>query len=401
VVVMFDARLAPPAEGPAPVLVSFGPPDRQRRLTVAARLVLAVPHILALGLLAVVALVVAVVGWCGALVDGRLPRPAAEFLSGYLRWQARLGAYLFLLTDVYPPFTLHDSGYPVRVATQPGPLNRWAVAFRLVLAVPALVVMATATYGIATVVLVVSWFVVLATGRVPPSLHQVFAAFLRYQARVDGYLFMVTSQYPWGLLGDPETSPAGAPGDGAAAPVPWRPSPPSPVHDPYWQVVLTARAKNLLVFVIVLGVASLAVLNIANAVSRYNRFQTEQAAGARVQSAYQTLSTRVVGYASATRSCESSVEPLPCLTGAALSVSEAFTVFGRRLTATAMPASAATARSVVVADSARAERDFAALSVADSTGRYQLAIESSKLTQLLTRFDRDYQELGTHLDNLG
>jgi hypothetical protein len=136
-------------------------------------------------------------------------------------------------------------------------------------------------------------------------------------------------------------------------------------------------------------------------VSRYNRFQTEQAAGARVQSAYQTLSTRVVGYASATRSCESSVEPLPCLTGAALSVSEAFTVFGRRLTATAMPASAATARSVVVADSARAERDFAALSVADSTGRYQLAIESSKLTQLLTRFDRDYQELGTHLDNLG
>jgi hypothetical protein len=399
-VVMFDARPAPPAEGPAPVLVSFGPPDRQRRLTVAARLVLAAPHVVVLGLLTVVALVVAVMGWCVALAAGRPPRPVAEFLTGYLRWQARLGAYLFLLTDVYPPFTLHDAGYPVRVTTRPGPLNRWAVAFRLVLAVPALVVAATATYGIATVVLVVSWFVVLANGRVPPSLHQVFAAFLRYQARVGGYLFMVTSQYPWGLLGDPEREPTGAPADGAAS-VGWRPAPPSPVHDPYWQVVLTARAKNLLVLVLVLGVASLAGLNIANAVSRYDRFQTEQQAGARVQSAYQTLSARVIGYESATRSCESLAEPLPCLTGAAQSVSEAFAVFARRLTGTAMPASAVAARGVVVADSARAERAFAELSVADSSGRYQLAIENSKLAPLLTRFDRDYQELGTQLDNLG
>jgi hypothetical protein len=218
-------------------------------------------------------------------------------------------------------------------------------------------------------------------------LHQVFAAFLRYQARVGGYLFMVTSQYPWGLLGDPEREPTGAPADGAAS-VGWRPAPPSPVHDPYWQVVLTARAKNLLVLVLVLGVASLAGLNIANAVSRYDRFQTEQQAGARVQSAYQTLSARVIGYESATRSCESLAEPLPCLTGAAQSVSEAFAVFARRLTGTAMPASAVAARGVVVADSARAERAFAELSVADSSGRYQLAIENSKLAPLLTRFDR-------------
>ena len=66
-----------------------------------------------------------------------------------------------------------------------------------------------------------------------------------------------------------------------------------------------------------------------------------------------------------------------------------------------MPASAVAARGLVVADSARAERAFAELSVADSSGRYQLAIESSKLAQLLTRFDRDYQELGTQLDKLG
>jgi hypothetical protein len=33
---------------------------------------------------------------------------------------ARVYAYTFLLTDVYPPFSLADADYPVRVAAMPG-----------------------------------------------------------------------------------------------------------------------------------------------------------------------------------------------------------------------------------------------------------------------------------------
>ena len=48
------------------------------------------------------------------------------------------GAYLFLLTDEYPPFTLEDVEYPVRpILPGRGPLNRVAVFFRLILAIPA------------------------------------------------------------------------------------------------------------------------------------------------------------------------------------------------------------------------------------------------------------------------
>jgi hypothetical protein len=376
----------------APVLVAVDGPVQQRRTTVALRLVLALPHLLALLLVVPAVVVVAVVGWCGALVLGRLPRVAAEFLTGWLRWQTRLYAYLFLLTDVYPPFSLSDAPYPVRLTTQPGALNRWAVAFRLLLAVPATVVAATVTYGIAGVVLVVTWVIVLVNGRFPPNLHQVFAAFVRYEARLLGYLTMVTSQYPWGLLGDPETS---------APAADWQPTPPSPVHDPYWQVVLTARAKNLVVFVLVVGVLSVVGVNIANAAARYDRFHTEEAAGSRVQAAYQALGTAVIGYESRTRSCAGTAQPLPCLTDAAQTVSRAFSVFVTRVAATSMPASAMPARGVLVSDGRRAQEDFAQLSDSSSAGRYQLVIESSNLARLLLRFDQDYETLGTRLSDLG
>ncbi len=63
----------------------------------------------------VAAFVVTVIGWFGALFTGRLPVFAADFLTGYLRWLARVYAYLYLLTDVYPPFALDDADYPVRL----------------------------------------------------------------------------------------------------------------------------------------------------------------------------------------------------------------------------------------------------------------------------------------------
>lgn len=385
----------------APVLVAFDTPTEQRRLTVAVRLFLAFPHVVILGLLGLVAVVVTVIGWFGALFLGRLPRRAADFLSGYLRWQTRLYAYLFFLTDVYPPFSWADAAYPVRVTTQPGRLNRGAVAFRLVLAVPAVIVALTATYGIATVVVIVTWAVVLVTGRLPSSVHEAFAAFVRYQSRLNGYLVMVTSEYPWGLLGDPEAdAPVATTFGSAVAPV-WQPIPPTPVHDPYWRVVLTPPAKNLIVFVLVLGVASVVAVNVTSAVSRYNRLQNVEMASSRVHDAYQTLSGAVIRYQSRTNSCESSAQPLPCLTGAAHSVAQAFNAFGQRLSTTMVPAVAVSAKSVLVADSGRAERDFDQLSASTTAGRYQLVIESSNLSQLLIRFDGDYGQLGTRLSSVG
>ena len=123
----------------APVLVAFAGPAPQSRLTVLVRIFMVIPQLVVLWLLGVAAMVVVIIGWFGALFTGRLPVFAADFLTGYLRWLTRVYAYTVLLTDVYPPFTLDDADYPVRVAVMPGRLNRLAVLFRVFLLIPCLI----------------------------------------------------------------------------------------------------------------------------------------------------------------------------------------------------------------------------------------------------------------------
>src|SRR6202011_2672202 len=134
---------------------------------------------------------------------GRLPVFAADFLTGYLRWLTRVYAYLYLLTDVYPPFSLDDADYPVRVAVMPGRLNRMAVLFRLFLLIPCWIVQTIVTYGAFTIFLFVTWLIVLFSGRMPDAIYQALAAVMRYQLRTLGFAMMLTSAYPAGLFGDP------------------------------------------------------------------------------------------------------------------------------------------------------------------------------------------------------
>ena len=57
------------------------------------------------------------------------------------------------------------------------------------------------------------WFVVLITGRMPPVLYDAYAALLRYEVRFHAWFVMLTSEYAWGMLGDPSApaAPAFAP----------------------------------------------------------------------------------------------------------------------------------------------------------------------------------------------
>jgi hypothetical protein len=203
--------------GPADeILVAFAEPADQRRLTVLVRIILAIPQLVVLYVLGIAAEVVAVICWFAALVTGRLPAGLAEFQVGYLRWTTRVYAYLFLLTDVYPPFEFEESQYPVRMRAEPGPLNRLAVLFRIILVIPALIVSVLLASGVSFLVMFVTWLIVLIAGRMPRPLHEALAAVVRYQVRVHGYFLMLTARYPGGLFGDPATSAFGmAPAGGA------------------------------------------------------------------------------------------------------------------------------------------------------------------------------------------
>lgn len=199
------------AGGAAAIEVGFAGSAQQRRLTVLVRLILVIPQLFFLALVGIAAEIVLIIGWFAALFTGRLPEFAADFLSGVLRWQARVNAYYLLLTDQYPPFSLEDTDYPVRVAVRPGRLNRLAVFFRFILVIPASIVSGVVTYGMETIALFVIWLIVLITGRMPQSLHEAVSAGLRYSLRVTGYIFLLTSEYPRGLFGD-QPGPGDLPG---------------------------------------------------------------------------------------------------------------------------------------------------------------------------------------------
>ena len=187
---MAGGPLAPPVQpnppdafeaGPAPVLMAFAGPAKQSRLTVFFRIILAIPQLIVLAVIGIVAEIVLVIGWFGALFMGRLPRFAADFLPGYLRWATRVSAYLALLTGEYPPFTFDDVDYPIRLAVRPGKLNRLAVLFRFVLVIPAEIVGYVAVIGLYTIGLFITWLIVLFSGIMPTPLYQAIAAVLRFQ----------------------------------------------------------------------------------------------------------------------------------------------------------------------------------------------------------------------------
>jgi hypothetical protein len=195
----------------------FAPPEAQRRVTVVFRIILAIPQLIVLVFLGIAAFFVVLVGWFGALFTGRYPEFAHTFVSGFIRWEIRVNAYLFLLTDTYPPFTLDDVDYPVRIILpERGRLNRAAVLFRFFLAIPVAVFAQIVANGLTVPLILVMWVVVIIKGSLPPALYNAYSSLVRYQARLHSWYNMLTSEYPWGIMGD-------------FVPAPQGPTPPPPI----------------------------------------------------------------------------------------------------------------------------------------------------------------------------
>jgi hypothetical protein len=102
----FDTTLADPGDDPR-VKVDFAPETEGRnRLTIFFRIILAIPHVIVLGLISIVAFFAYVIAFFAVLFTGTWPAGLRNFIVGLLRWNTRLNAYMYLLTDTYPPFSL-------------------------------------------------------------------------------------------------------------------------------------------------------------------------------------------------------------------------------------------------------------------------------------------------------
>lgn len=88
------------------VRVNFVPAmDGRNRLTVLLRILLVIPHLVVLSLAWIAGFVAVVVGFFAVLFTGRWPAGVRDFVLGLMRWTTRANAYMWLLTDEYPPFS--------------------------------------------------------------------------------------------------------------------------------------------------------------------------------------------------------------------------------------------------------------------------------------------------------
>jgi ABC-type uncharacterized transport system YnjBCD permease subunit len=95
------------------------------RLRTLCRLPLAVPALAVLYFLQVFALVASFVAWWTIVVTGRLPAGMFEVMEVCHRFQARVWAYLWLLTDAYPWFQEErdsgPAGWGIQAEMRPSP----------------------------------------------------------------------------------------------------------------------------------------------------------------------------------------------------------------------------------------------------------------------------------------
>ena len=97
----------PFGDGEYPVAMSLEPPTAPRdRLSVAFRPFLAIPHLVVLWVLGVAWAVSTCIAWFSILITGSYPERLYRFAVGVLRWGTRVEAYMLLLRDEYPPFSL-------------------------------------------------------------------------------------------------------------------------------------------------------------------------------------------------------------------------------------------------------------------------------------------------------
>ena len=200
-----------------PARLEIDYPEKLDRLTTFFRIILIIPIAIILSLLTATGqeTVISVTGdvatrstggifaglWIATiamiLFRRRYPRWWFDFARELARFGARVGAYLFCLTDQYPSTVEEQSvhlqiDYPdVERDLNPGmPVVKW------LLAIPHYLVLVF-LYVVAVVVAVIGWLAVIVTGRYPRGLFDYLVGVGRWTLRVQAYAFLlVTDRYP-------------------------------------------------------------------------------------------------------------------------------------------------------------------------------------------------------------
>ena len=184
------------AETTYPLAFDVEYPERLSRWLIFVKWLLAIPHLIILCALMAVAEIITFIAWFAILFTGRYPKGMFDFVVGIYRWDNNVNAYILLLRDDYPPFSLSAGQYPVTFDIEyPEKLSRLLIFVKWLLIIPNVIVLLFV--GIAYwVTLIIAWFAILFTGRYPAGLFRFAVGFNRWAARVNAYVLLLRDEYP-------------------------------------------------------------------------------------------------------------------------------------------------------------------------------------------------------------
>ena len=201
-------------EGSYPVQFSVEYPESSNRLTVLARLILAIPIVVVMELVSGDA---GNLGESGNSWDAFLPFMAMFWIAPLLvivfrqkyplwwfetflelyRFNTRVTIYLMLMRDEYPSLDEQQAvSLQIEYPDVEGQLNRFLPIIKWLLATPHLIVLIILWIAV-VIVTIVAWFTILIVGRYPRGLFTFVEGTIRWSYRVYCYAFMLTTdKYP-------------------------------------------------------------------------------------------------------------------------------------------------------------------------------------------------------------
>lgn len=173
--------------------------DMERnRLTTFFRLLVAIPWIIVSYVYGILATIAIIVAFFAMLFTKRYPQGLYKFNAGYLRFQARVGAFILLATDEFPAWWgSKEPDYPVRIDIGPpqAEYSRAKTFFKIILAFPQLVL----SYGIGLIIMgaaFISWFRIVFTGKQSATMHDALVVGFAYSIRSSSFLYFLTEVHP-------------------------------------------------------------------------------------------------------------------------------------------------------------------------------------------------------------
>ena len=181
-----------------PVRVDAQRQEEYNRFLPLVKWLLALPHYIVLFFLLIGVIFAKIIAFFAVLFTGRYPEGIFTYVTGVFRWGWNVSAYVYLLTDRYPPFSLEpDPSYPAQLEIDypSDGVDRWRPLVQWLLIIPYAIV-ASVLVSLAEIVAFIGVFVILFTKELPEGMFKLILIPYRWQFRAGAYALFMVKRYP-------------------------------------------------------------------------------------------------------------------------------------------------------------------------------------------------------------